>query len=263
MGFSQINTIDLCEIENQTFQANEQLTYKIYYNWGFIWIPAGEVVFDIQDFDDAHYAVHVTGRNYRSYERIFRVRDDYYSKIGKSDLLPVSFLRDVLEGNYMRYDSIQFDQINKNIVSFWGDAREDVQRFDFEVEGCMQDMVSVMYFVRNIDFAQLPVGSYTPVDVFFDKEVFNLGVEFAGVEKKKKIKGMGKCNTLKIVPDMVEGHVFEKNSKMEIWLSNDQNRIPLLIQSPLIVGSVKAVLIEVKGLKFELTSVKKPPTKKK
>lgn len=260
---SQENTkiIDLCQIDNHTFQAEEQLTYKVYYNWGFIWIPAGEVVFDIQDYDEDHYEAFVTGRNYRSYERIYKVRDDYYSKIRKSDLLPVSFLRDVLEGSYQRYDSIHFDQSQHSIVSYWGDTRDDIERFDFEVEDCMQDMVSIMYFVRNINFKTYNEGSYTPVNVFFDKEVFNLGVRYEGIEKKKRIKGMGKCNTIKIVPDLVEGHVFEKNSKMEIWLSNDENRIPLLIQSPLRVGSVKAVLIDVKGLKHDLTAVKKRPSK--
>lgn len=177
LAFSQdrLESLDLCYIDNHTFQPNEELTYRIYYNWGFIWVPAGEVVFALREYDEAHYYVHVKGRNYKSYESIFRVKDDYYSKIRKSDLLPVAFLRDVLEGNYQRYDSIHFNQEEHTLVSYWGDTRDDIERYDFEVEGCMQDMVSIMYFVRNMDFSQYQKGGYTPVNVFFDKEVFNLG----------------------------------------------------------------------------------------
>lgn len=257
---SNQNEIDDCYQENTRFVGGEKLVYRIYYNWSFIWIPAGEVEFVIED-NGERYAAEVIGRSYKSYESIYVVNDLYRSTIKKDNLLPESFLRDVEEGSYFRYDSILFDQSNRVIESYWGDHKEDAERFDFTIDDCMQDMVSVMYFVRNIDFAQMKKKTHTPVNVFFDKEVYNLGVEYAGVEKKKKIKGMGKCNTLKIIPDLVEGHVFEDNTRMEIWLSNDENRIPLLIESPLVVGSAKAILIEVEGLKYPLSATEYQPSR--
>lgn len=259
-GQEQSHTIDNCYQKNTRFVGGESLTYRIYYNWSFIWIPAGEVRFTIQDSGD-HYDAEVIGKSYKSYESIYKVNDLYRSQITKDSLLPVSFLRDVEEGSYFRYDSILFDQSNNHIASYWGDNIQDAERNDFYVKDCMQDMVSVMYFVRNIDFAMMEKGTHTPVNVFFDKEEYNLGVEYAGQEKRKKIKGMGTCKTLKIIPDLVEGHVFENNTRMDIWLSDDDNRIPLLIESPLIVGSAKAVLIDVKGLKYPLTAVSTIPSK--
>lgn len=259
-GQETTNSIDNCYQENTRFIGGESLTYRIYYNWSFIWLPAGEVRFTIQDVNE-YYHAEVIGKSYKSYESIYKVDDLYRSQIKKDSLIPVSFLRDVEEGNYFRYDSILFDQKNKHIESYWGDHLEDAERNDFYFNDCMQDMVSVMYFVRNIDFSRMDKGTHTPVNVFFDKEEYNLGVEYSGQEKKKKIKGLGKCNTLKIIPDLVEGHVFENNTRMEIWLSNDDNRIPLLIESPLVVGSAKAVLIDVSGLKYPLTAVTNIPSK--
>ncbi len=75
-------------------------------------------------------------------------------------------------------------------------------------------------------------------------------------KEAKKIKGLGSFDVLNISPDLIEGHVFEDGDKMNIWVSNDSNRIPLLIESPLAVGSVKAVLKSHQGLKYELNESK-------
>jgi methylaspartate ammonia-lyase len=41
---------------------------------------------------------------------------------------------------------------------------------------------------------------------------------------------------------------------MTVYVSNDKNRIPLLIESPVSVGSIKAVLKDYSGLRHELSS---------
>ena len=76
---------DLCSIENVSFTSGEKLVFKAYYNWKFIWIPAGEAVFTVTEnkFD---YEVKVTGKTYDSYDDFFRVRDYFYSKIDKRTL---------------------------------------------------------------------------------------------------------------------------------------------------------------------------------
>ena len=65
---------------------------------------------------------------------------------------------------------------------------------------------------------------------------------------------MGKYNTLKFQPQVIAGNVFDDDSKMSVWVSDDLNRIPLLIESPVSVGSVKVVLKEYKNLKYDFTA---------
>jgi hypothetical protein len=67
---------------------------------------------------------------------------------------------------------------------------------------------------------------------------------------------MGKHMTHLIRPQVVSGHFFDKDTRMDIYLSADKNRIPLMIESPVSVGKVKAVLVDYKGLKYPLTCKK-------
>ena len=89
--------------------------------------------------------------------------------------------------------------------------------------------------------------------MFFDKEVFPINVRYDGKEKKD-IKELGKFNTIRIIPDLVEGNVFKKGDYMKLWVSDDKNKIPLLIESPVSIGSIKAVLKSHSGLRYTLDS---------
>ncbi|MCB0576838.1 MAG: DUF3108 domain-containing protein, partial [Saprospiraceae bacterium] len=71
-----------CSTTNNTFQNGEQITYKIYYNLNFVWIPAGEVVFKIFD-EGSQYHYQAIGTTYSSYEWFFTVRDEYNSWVDK------------------------------------------------------------------------------------------------------------------------------------------------------------------------------------
>jgi len=245
-----IQEVELCQIDNHSFQGGEKLRYKIYYNWKFIWVPAGEVEFAVEE-NDTHFNVQVIGKSYPAYESVFKVDDFYASRIDKSTLLPEYFLRDVEEGDYNRYDSILFDQKNLHITSHWGKQRADAEKNEFDAEGCVQDMVSILYFVRNLAYEEFENKSVIPVQIFFDKEFYPLKMEI-NKREKKKIKGMGKFKTIKLIPEAVDGHVFDEETKMDVWISDDQNRIPLLIESPLKIGSAKAVLIKQEGLRYPL-----------
>lgn len=244
--------VEQCAIENETFVNGEVLVYKLYYNWKFMWIPAGEVRFDVRESLEAyHYSA--TGITYPSYDSFFKVRDYYTSTVDKNTLYPKSFLRNIQEGKYTRYDSILFDQSNQRAISHWGSKKENAEAFSYQLDGCMQDMLSILYYIRNYDFSTYEKGEKLPVKVFFDKETYPLKVTYNGKETKK-IKNQGKWKTLKFTPEVVAGYVFDEDTKMDLWVSDDHNKIPLLIESPVSIGSIKAVLKRHENLKFPITS---------
>ena len=248
---SPLEMNDACSIENVAFQGGEHLVYKIYYNWKFVWIPAGEVTFDVKENNDT-YEVFVTGKTYPSYNSFFEVDDRFYTKMDKETLLPTNFLRDIKEGKYMRYDSISFDQTTHMAQTFHGKSKAGIIEEAWNLQTCMQDMLSILYHIRNIDFENTKKGVKFPVKVFFDKEIFPLDVEYNGVKKSKKIKDLGKFDTFEFSPEVVAGEVFDKDTRMKIWVSRDGNKIPLQIESPVSIGSVKAVLKSYDGLKYPL-----------
>ncbi len=245
--FSELNP---CSTENNVFVEGEKMVYKIYYNWNFIWIAAGEVTFQVKE-KDHQYHLSAMGRTFDSYDWIFKVRDYYDSYVAKADLRPLRTIRKVHEGNYRLYDDVTYIHDQSMAVSRKGKSEDDLEEAQVSLESCTHDLLSSVYMMRNIDFQSLPEGTVLPLNVYLDREIYDIDVVYEGIDPEKKVKGLGKCNTMLFKPRLIVGNIFKDNEGMSVWVSNDENRIPLLIESPISVGSVKVVLKEYKGLKYE------------
>ncbi len=236
-----------CALQNDIFVDGEQLVYKLYYNWQFIWIPAGEVIFNVEETEQT-YEVSITGTTYSSYDGFFKVRDYYSSSVDKETLQPIKFVRDIEEGNYIRYDSIHFDWETQTVIEHIGKTKEETKALYFSYEDCVQDMVSILYLLRNYDDGHIQPGLTLPISVFFDKEFYNLDIKVVD-RGRKRIKGIGNKDVIQISPQIVTSEVFKDGNEMNIWVSDDNSKIPLMIESAVSVGSVKAVLISTKNTK--------------
>ena len=248
---------DATAVENGTFKHGEKLTYKIYYNWNFVWLAAGEVTFQVFDEDKQyHYRAH--GTTYSSYEWFFKVRDTYDSWVDKNTMLPTYSERSIEEGKYRIFEKINFNQANKKTTVTRSKKRGDPEtKTEHTVQDNVHDVLSSLYFLRTIDFAKKQKGAEEPFRIFMDQEEYPLKMRYLGKEEGKKIRGLnGKFNTLKFEPQVIVGNVFKDDTKMAVWVSDDENRIPILIESPVSVGSVKMVLKDYQGLKHELKARK-------
>jgi len=49
--------------------------------------------------------------------------------------------------------------------------------------------------------------------------------------------------------------IFKEGDEMTVWVSDDKNRIPLLVETPILVGSIKAKVQSIKNNKYPLTSL--------
>jgi hypothetical protein len=67
--------------------------------------------------------------------------------------------------------------------------------------------------------------------------------------------GWVKFNAIKFKPLLVKGTLFEGGEKMTVWVSDDANHIPLRIESPIVVGSVKVDMMGYKNLRYPLNSL--------
>ncbi|MFK7809522.1 MAG: DUF3108 domain-containing protein [Saprospiraceae bacterium] len=242
-----------CSMENTAFQHEEILTYKIYYNWNFIWIPAGEVMFKVTDEGD-QYHLSAKGKTYSSYEWFFKVRDNYDTYIDKETLLPTVGIRDVHEGNYTLYDKVTFDQDRQKTISVRGSHKDKTILREFDVDACMHDVLSIVYYTRNINFDYMDKGDKFPIQIFMDKQSWPLRVKYKGKREQTKVKGSGSYKTIKFSPEVISGEVFEEDTEMNIWATDDQNKIPVLIESPVSVGSVKVVLDGYANLRYPMTA---------
>lgn len=240
-------------LENNTFQNGEVLVYKIFYNLNFVWIPAGEVTFKVDD-EGSRYHLSAEGKTYSSYEWFYKAYNKLDSYVDKSTFLPQTSIRWVKENRYKLYDKVQFDQKNRKAEFERGDTKDAVsKRGSLQLNDCMHDILSAIYYSRTIDYSQAKTGQDYPMKVMLDEETYPLKYRYMGKEDKN-IHGLGKYSTIKFVPQLVAGNVFNENSQMKIWATNDNNKLPLMIESPVAVGTVKVVLKSYKGLKYDVSS---------
>lgn len=242
-----------CHTRNYAFQDGEELVYVLYYNWNFVWMAAGEVTFRVKNEGD-RYHVSAYGSTYPSYEWFYKVHDKYDSYLDKSTLLPLASVRSVSEGGYRLYDKLTFDRAAGKVTSLRGKTRESAAPETHSIDSCVHDLLSVIYMSRNLNFDAMRPGMAVPVKLFMDKKTWPLQLRYQGKAAGKRIHKLGKFNTILFSPDVIKGYVFKEDNKLKVWASDDDNHIPLLIESPISVGSVKAVLKSYRGLRYPLSS---------
>lgn len=239
---------DFCNTTNTAYKPGERLVFHAYYNMGFIWIYAGNAVFTVQSTTyngkNAYY-VKGDGRTAPSYEWFYKVRDLYESYIDQQTLLPLRHSRAVSEGHINFRHDIKFDR-SANIAQTANGNLYPISR-------CTQDVVSAIYFARNIDYNKYAPGTRIPFDMFLDDKLYSLYIKYMGKEKVKTKKGT--FNAIKIVPLLIEGTMFNGGEGMTVWVSDDKNHLPLRVSSPIVVGSVKADLMDYSGLANPFSSL--------
>ena len=238
---------EFCGLPNQAFQAGESITFKVYYTLAGVYIAAGEATFTVALEELGGKSVyHVTGsgKNYSFLDNFFKVRDKYESYIDTATLQPLKFIRNVSEGSYRKYENVSFNKTVHTAITNSG---------VFKTPDCIQDVLSTMYYARNIDFDKMKPGDKIPFSMFLDNQVYDLYIRYVGKETIKT--KYGKFRAIKIKPLLIKGTIFEGGEKMTVWISDDANHIPVRVESPISVGSVKVDMMDFKNRRTPMSSL--------
>lgn len=245
-----------CEIPHMAFKSGESLTYKVYYNWGTLWLSGGEVYFKLTEETYKGIPVlHASGEaiSYKSFDWFFKVRDKVDTYMNKETLQSYKFSRDVYEGGYTFYRSYDWDR-EKNIIYSYQDNRKGKKTTTTikDVDPCGVDLLSTFYWIRTIDFTGLKKGDKIPVKMAIDDEEYDMYVRYDGKEVYET--KLGKFNCVKLKPLLMSGQVFKEGEGMTLWVTDDDNRIPVRIESDLRVGRITCDLKSYGGNKYPFTS---------
>jgi hypothetical protein len=123
----------------------------------------------------------------------------------------------------------------------------------YKVPSCIQDVLSAIFYVRNLDFNHYKPGDKVPFDMFLDRQVYHLYVRYLGKETIRT--KYAKFRAIKFKPLLVKGTMFEGGEKMTVWVSDDPNHIALRVESPITVGSVKVDMSYYRNLRYPLSSL--------
>jgi Protein of unknown function (DUF3108) len=239
---------DFCGgIRNTAFLAGEKLTYKVYYAVAGVYVAAGEATFNttLESLAGKQvYHVIADGKTYPFYDKFYRVRDRYETFIDTGTLQPYKFIRDVNEGGYKTYENITFVKTAGTAVTTQG---------VYKVPPCIQDVLSAIFYARNINFDRYKKNDTIPFDMFLDRTVYHLYVRYLGKEVIRT--KYAKFRAIKFKPLLIKGTIFEGGEKMNVWVSDDPNHIALRVESPITVGKVVVDMSDHHGQRYPLSSL--------
>jgi hypothetical protein len=229
------------------FKVGEQLNYKLKY--GFF--TAAEANLKVEATDkkfDGLPAYHIVadGKTAGAFDVLYKVRNRYETYVDEKTLLPYFYTENRHESNYKHTDNVTFNH---------GDEKITAAKGVFPFKGKVFDFLSAYYFSRNIDVSKLKIGDTFDLKYFLEDGVHSLGITYVGKERIKS--DLGEFNCLKFNPTIIPGRVFRKDSKLYLWITDDENRIPLKAHVELIVGSVTMDLTGARDLKYPLRPLSK------
>lgn len=234
-------------VKHNAFIPGEELRYRVHY--GFV--DAGEAVLKVKECDKkvlGRKLIHVegTGRSLGGFDWFFKVRDRYESYIDEQAVIPWLFVRRVNEGGFKINQDYTFLQ-TKNKVDL-GENKT------VEMPENIQDMLSAFYYARTLNFDGAKKGDVFTVNTICDGELFPLKIKFMGKETVSLRKGKYRC--MRFVPVVLTGRIFKSNEDLSVWITDDDNKIPILAKAKIWVGSIKAEVVEYKGLANPIAKVK-------
>lgn len=236
-------------VENEAFKTGEFLKWRFFYDSWLAGITAGYGVAEVKNTDKEFngrpvYYIDTEGYSKGMFNWFFKVRDSFDSYVDKEFLAPHYFVRQTREGGYKKEDEYRFNQEENYVVS-----RTD----SIAAPPYLQDFISAIYFTRTLSSDTLEYGDIIPVSFFLDDSVYTSAIVYEGKEIVKIKLGIFRC--LRFRPGMATGEVFSDKYPMTLWVTDDKNHVPVLAKSAVVVGNLKAELMEFRGLANEMTSI--------
>jgi len=246
-----LNTLfaqELSKTNETAFKAGEKLSYKMKYGFftaaeANIRVEDSPIKFNVQ----SAYHIIAEGKTAGTFDIFYKVRNRYESYVDKNTLLPYFYAENRRESNYKHTDKVTFDHEKKTITAAKG-------TFPYTADKVF-DFVSAYYFARCIDISKIHVGQKLDLEYFLEDGVHTLSITYVG--KEKVSCSMGTFNCLKFNPTIIPGRIFRKDSKLYLWITDDNNRIPVKAHVEVILGSLTMDLTAASGLKYPLNPVSK------
>ena len=233
----------------EPYKANEKLEMSISFNWHAVQTDVAKGTLSVgQENLNGENVWHtkMTAVTAPFFDVFFKIRERFDSWFSVKGEVPRKFIRDTYEGGYVATNEYVYDRKAGVIYA-------EVQRGDnpkvsknLPFDSCTYDLTTLLYLVRKIDMSRIEKGKNYTVTFAIDEEVGKLVLNFKGRENKY-IKGVGTVSALKFGLGVRSGNVFEGDQAF-LWLSDDDNRIPIAFMAPLKVGAMNGRLTSYEGL---------------
>lgn len=238
--------VPLPTVTHKAFKEGEYMRFRLHYGL----IDAGEAEITVHPSRkkfQGREAYHIvgTGKTLGAFNWFFKVRDRYETYLDKNGAFPWEFIRDIEEGSYKKRQEYYFHQHKSAVTTNKGET--------FAIPKYSQDMLSSFFYARTFNFRNARDGQIFTIPTFVDGEYYPLKIKLLGRETIKSRTGTYRC--LKFVPVLQQGRIFKNEEDMIVWITDDENKIPVLCKAKVLVGSINMELVEYGNLANPIAKV--------
>lgn len=246
------------------YKSGEKLHFILSYELGALRTDLADasVGIESQTFNGQEvFHVAVEARTIKIYDFFFKVREDFQSWFTKDGLRPLKFTRDTYEGLYHATNDYVYNwnaaepYIAADVYS--SSKGKGRKQLELPLDPCTFDLPSLFFYARNMDFDVVEPGKKYPMTFAIDDEIYHVYFILHGRETVN-VKGLGKVKTIKFAAKLVAGEIFTGETDMMIWVSDDENRVPICFEAPIRVGAGAGRLQGWSGLKYPFTALIEP-----
>ena len=243
----------------QLYNAGERLDYRVAYKAKLV--PNTEMAtVTVQTTLDTLkgqpvYRVMGLGKIMPEFRWFFYLEDRYDIFVDTLSLKTVRFESDIKEGDYTFRSHYDYDWDNMKVHT-WAQSRQRTPKSKtMKLTRQSMDPVSLYFNLRSIDATTLSVGQTNNLEMVLEDTVKVLKYRLIGREVCR-VPQQGKFRTIKLACTLgtSEGFSFTDGSEFFIWITDDKNKFPVMLESPIRIGSIRAYISDFKGLKYPLTS---------
>ncbi len=155
MGIIALPASAQCTAENNAFSAGEDLSYKLYFNWKFIWVTVGTANMSIKNTSyqgQGAYRCHLITKGNKMADKLFVLRDTLVS-IVNDELVPFYYRKGALEGDRYTVDEAWYSYPDgkNHIKQRFKTHKDEIRLNDQKSNVCVYDMLSMMLRARSFD----------------------------------------------------------------------------------------------------------------
>ena len=235
------------------YQPGEKIEYVIHYGL----ITGGEATLELNKDTSAGpelWHSKITAKSLGIVDALFKVKDIYESYMNPETELPVRSIRNISEGNYKRYNVVDFDHSTRQDSAILTSDRTGVH---ITPQG-IHDILSCFYWFRNRIMPNIDTikkGEMITIMTWFTDELYPMRMKFIGNEEVRTRQGKIKC--LKFNPVTETGRLFKTEEDVSFWFSADKNFLPVKIRFDIFVGAFMVEVASYEGLLYPLDIRKK------
>ena len=246
-----------CPGENVAFTDGEDLSYKLYFNWKFIWVTVGSANMNIKHTthqgQDMHRC-HLITRGNKMADRLFVLRDTLVS-IVDDQLVPYYYRKGALEGDRYTVDEAWYSYPDgqSHVKLRFKSHKDEITRKEEEYKECVHDMLSMMLYARSFDASDYKVGQKIKFPMVDNGKIEEQTLIYRGKKTFKMEESKTKYRCL--VFSFVEYEDGQEEEVVTFYITDDKNHLPVRLDMYLRFGSAKAFLTGAKGVRNPQTSI--------